>query len=312
MSMSDLISFFESHLAAEEKRPDTIEQYGSFLRRFDRYLAEEYQLGLSREKVRAVTGFHLSAYLQQLVGQNRAVSTRNNYVVILKLFFGHLKAIGAIERDPSRVLHCVKEKQTPEMQDRQSRKRYTNEEIAVLIDALACDQPKHNDLRDAAIVALILGSGLRASEVCALNVSQLDEIRRGELYCQRKGGNWSRVSVADYVAPCIERYLKGRGEPDPDEPMFASQKGGRLNRRALWKSLSVKQKRLDLKTGIHIFRHTLLTAVDQSGGSAMARDIGGHASVYITNRYIHTSLEERQRAVSATPYADAMRQASNK
>lgn len=85
--MDDLISFFEAYLNAEEKRPDTIEQYGSFLRRFDRFLGEEYQLGLDREKVGGVTGFHLSAYLQQMVSQNRAVSTRNNYVVILNCFF---------------------------------------------------------------------------------------------------------------------------------------------------------------------------------------------------------------------------------
>lgn len=308
--MDDLISFFEAYLNAEEKRPDTIEQYGSFLRRFDRFLGEEYQLGLDREKVGGVTGFHLSAYLQQMVSQNRAVSTRNNYVVILKLFFQYLKAIEVIDHDPSQVLHCVKEKQTPETQEKQSSKRYTNEEIALLIDALACDKPKRNDLRDAAVVALILGSGLRAFEVCALNVSQFEEIKRGELYCLRKGGNWAHISVADYVAPCVECYLKTRDDLTPDAPMFVSQKGERLDRKTLWKSLAAKQSRLNLKTGVHIFRHTLLTAIDQSGGSAMARDIGGHSSVYITNRYVHTSVQERRQAICSTPYAETMKKAS--
>ena len=52
-----------------------------------------------------------------------------------------------------------------------------------------------------------------------------------------------------------------------------------------------------------IFRHTLLTAIDHDGGSALARDVGGHKSVQITNQYMHPSMDERLEAVNATPYA---------
>ena len=306
MTVQDWIAFFEAHVAAEEKRPLTVAQYGSFLRRFDRYLQEQHNLSLKQADISYVKGFHLSAYLQELAGEERAVSTRNNYVVILKRFFSCMKGIGVISDDPSQILHCVKEKKTPETKEKQAQKRYTAEEVKKLIEAMSGLHPKHNDLRDAAIIALILGSGMRASEVCALNVSQLDEIRAGDVFCQRKGGNWAHVSVADYVAPCIDRYLQTRKNLKPDDPLFLSQKGNRLDRKALWKSLSGKQHRLKLKTGIHIFRHTLLTAVDQAGGSAMARDIGGHSSVYITNRYVHTSMEERKQAVSDTPFAETI------
>ena len=89
-------------------RPATITQYGSFLRRFERYLKRQYGLDLSAEGVRQVTGLHLSAYMQELTALERQVSTRNNYIVILKCFFGHLLKIGAIHSDPSLVLHCIK------------------------------------------------------------------------------------------------------------------------------------------------------------------------------------------------------------
>ena len=68
-------------------------------------------------------------------------------------------------------------------------------------------------------------------------------------------------------------------------------------------ALAAKQSRLDLQTGVHIFRHTLLTAIDHDGGSALARDVGGHKSVQITNQYMHPSMDERLEAVNATPYA---------
>lgn len=306
MTVQDLIAFFEAHVAAEEKRPATIEQYGSFLRRFDRYLQDRHELSLKPEDIGRIKGLHLSAYMQELAAEDRAVSTRNNYIVILKRFFSCMEEIGVIKKDPSQVLHCVKEKKTPEVLEKQAQKRYTAEEIKTLIDAVSGPHPKHNDLRDAAIIALILGSGLRAFEVCALNIYQMEGIRQGDLFCLRKRGNWAHVSVADFVAPCIDRYLAGRKDAKPDDPLFLSQKGNRLDRKTLWKSLAAKQQRLNLKTGVHIFRHTLLTAVDQVGGSAMARDIGGHSTVYVTNRYVHTSMEERQQAVNDTPFAETI------
>lgn len=306
MTVQDLVAFFEAHVSAEEKRPATVLQYGSFLRRFDRYLQEQHGLSLKPEDIGRIKGLHLSAYLQELAAEDRTVSTRNNYIVILKRFFSCMKGIGMIKKDPSQVLHCVKEKKTPEVLEKQAQKRYTAEEVKALIEAVSGPRPKHNDLRDAAIIALILGSGLRAFEVCALNISQMEGIRQGDLFCLRKGGNWAHVSVADFVAPCIDRYLNGRQDAKPDDPLFLSQKGNRLDRKTLWKSLAAKQQRLNLKTGVHIFRHTLLTAVDQAGGSAMARDVGGHSTVYVTNRYVHTSMEERQQAVSDTPFAETI------
>ena len=88
--MKSPIEFFEAHLAAEEMRPATVVQYGSFLRRFERYLKQQHGLDLSSEGVRKVSGLHLSAYMQELSALERQISTRNNYIVILKCFFRHL------------------------------------------------------------------------------------------------------------------------------------------------------------------------------------------------------------------------------
>lgn len=303
--MKTPIAFFEAQLDAEDKRPATVRQYGDFLRRFERYLDENYHLSLSREDLQHISGMHLSAYLQWLA-QEYEISTRNNYVVILKRFFGYMVSIGELSQDPSLVLHCIKEKTTPKTIERDAGKRYSTGDIELLLKALLGARPRRTDLRDAAIVALILGSGLRAFEVCALNIYQMDQIRKGTLFCLRKGGNWTHVSVAGFVPDYIDRYLQSRGPVESDAPLFTSQKGGRLDRKALWSSLASKQSRLNLKTGVHIFRHTLLTAIDQSEGSALARDIGGHTSVQVTNRYIHSSMEERLEALNSTVLAKSL------
>ena len=303
------IDFFIAHLSAQNMQPMTLQQYGSFLIRFDRYLDQMYGLRLTQEDIGKITGAHLSTYMQELKALDRKTSTRNNYVIILHRFFGCMKEAGFISEDPSKILHTAKEKVTPERRRQKSEKRYTADEIAALLDEMLGENPRTTDLRDTAILALILGSGLRASEVCALNISQLDEIRNGVLFCVRKGGDWEEVGVASFAIPHLERYLLTRGSVDLTDPLFVSQKGNRLNRQALWESFHAKQSRAGLKSGIHILRHTLVSAVDHNGGSAIARDIAGHSSVQITDVYMHTNIEERKDALNNLPYLDKLESA---
>ena len=56
------------------------------------------------------------------------------------------------------------------------------------------------------------------------------------------------------------------------------------------------------------FRHAFISDVEhnQKGGAALARDLGGHKSVRITNTYLHTTEEERKEAVDHMGYAEVM------
>lgn len=155
------------------------------------------------------------------------------------------------------------------------------------------------------MVALMLGSGLRASELCNLNVSDAVHIRHGQVSCKRKGKGWSNVEIAGFVWPYIDRYLWKRGKCEPDEPLFVSQKGKRMNRISLWKSLHTKQCSVGIPSGVHKFRHTFTSDVDRNpiGGAAVSRDLAGHTSVAITNVYLHSNHEERQQVVNSMGYA---------
>lgn len=296
----NLIDLYIGHIAAEEKSLNTLAQYEGELRRFERWLKTMCSLSLEEDQAMRIKGVTLTMYYQYLHEQKLAITTRNNYVVILKEFFEFLKGVGAIPEDPSVMLHCIRAKEESETD---SQLLYSVEEIEVLLVSISGRELRCNDLRDAAIIALILGSGLRASEVCNLNISHFSEIKRtGFVNCLRKGGIRKDVAVADFVVSRIEQYLLTRGAFVSDDPLFLSNKGNRLTRTALWKSLATKQRRVDLATGIHIFRHTLLTAVDHDGGSALARDVGGHKSLKVTNRYVHTSDKEKLTAVNSTPF----------
>ncbi len=300
--MTNLVDIFLNQLTAEEKRIKTREQYGGNLRRFERWLQEKRSLSLTEEQIGSVTGLILTEFYQHLHARGLKVSTRNAYVIVLMEFFRFLQNAQVISDNPAHVLHAVKEKKKD---DADQHKQYTQTEIESLLSAMEKGDLTRNALRDTAMIALALGSGLRAFELCSLNVSHLSAIQSGVIVVERKGGGWSEVNVADFVYPHVALYLLTRRNAQPDEPLFLSQKGNRMTPNALWKTLAHKEKKLGLKTGVHIFRHTFLSDIehDPKGGAAMARDLAGHKSIRITNAYLHTTSQDRQEAVNHMGYA---------
>ena len=306
--MTSLIDRFTNQLTAEEKSPETLSHYREELTRFEGWLGKHYQLSLGEQHIPEVTAVMLSEYYQELYARGLSVPTRNNYVVILHRFFDYMAQLRVVKEDASKVLRCVKDKKQRQKLAEAQEKVYTTEQIAALLNRLENGSERLTDYRDLAIIALILGSGMRASEACNLNICQLSDIQNGIVWCKRKGGEMSEVNIASFVYPHVQRYLLLRGKCAPDAPLFISQKGNRMTRNALWKSFASKQRELGLNTGVHLFRHTFLSDVDHhsNGSAALARDLGGHSSVAITNNYLHTTAEERKAAVNNMSYGNIL------
>lgn len=303
--MSRVADLFINQLSAEEKAETTTEHYAEIIGRFEEWLRAEHQLTLGKEDVGQINGEIMVEYYQVFHERQLKASTRNNYTVILKKFFSFLLGIGVISEDPTRVLHCIKPKADAVDGDE---KEYSTEQLRALLSLLSDPKSSRNCLRDAAVVALMLGSGLRASEVCSLNVGDAHTIKSGTLTCKRKGHGYKTVEVAGFVWPYIDRYLWQRGKCQNDEPLFLSQKGYRMGRTALWKSLRTKQSMVGIPSGVHKFRHTFTSDVDRNpiGGAAVSRDLAGHKSVSITNTYLHSNHDERQQVVNSMGYADLL------
>lgn len=309
--MDDLIRLFTDSMAAANKQPITLSQYADDLRRFERFLTERFNLALTLEQAGEIRAYMLDAYAQWLHKRGLEISSRNKYIVELKRFFGYLHAAELIPTDPSRILHCIREPDSAE-DARNARCFYSPTQLQAFLSAIT-SVPEHcNDRRDAAIIALIVASGgMRASEVCGLNLSSMEEIRSGLLYCRRKGGHWRYIEIAPFAVPYLEAYLEKRPTANPDAPLFLSTHGQRLNRNTLWKSLAHKQRQAEIATGIHIFRHMMLTEVEKRGGAAAARDIAGHKRLATTNRYTHTTHEERAALVADNAFASVVRQSQD-
>ncbi|HZT41462.1 MAG TPA: tyrosine-type recombinase/integrase [Chthonomonadaceae bacterium] len=172
------------------------------------------------------------------------------------------------------------------------------------VDALlyAAKQSKYPH-RNQAIIYLLLDTGLRASELCALKREDVDFQAK---HCSVLGkGNKRRiVPFGKTAAKALWNYLKA--EPcDPDDPLFLSERGDPLTRSGL-RLLFVRLGRVAGITAArcspHTFRHTFAVEFLRAGGNVFTlQQILGHTTLSMTNRYValaQADIENQHRQFS--------------
>jgi integrase/recombinase XerC len=141
--------------------------------------------------------------------------------------------------------------------------------------------------RDAAVVTLLYGLGLRISEALGLRGAQADlpEVLR----ITGKGGRErvvpvlpaARAAVADYARLCPHRIVR-------DGPLFLGTRGGALNPRLVQRAMERARLRLGLPSTAtpHALRHSFATHLLAAGGDLRAiQELLGHASLSTTQGY---------------------------
>ena len=298
MCMYPMIDFYvESQSIAETSAAHHID----VLQRVFRQL-EEYGVHLMDESIEGLTGAAVQRWFNVFRNSHKP-ATVNNYVVTVNPFFRWAHTIYPEIPDVSGVLKTVKLPDYDQLPDEEKPKEkyYTDEEISQLLLIPNRDSPLKK--RDRAIIALFIGSGLRVSELCQLTIGHITEYKHGYVRVRRKGGAYKDVDVAEFVYKYIRTYLATRKDRnDPSAPLFVTTHGTPCNRKQIYESMSTRQKKVvgDAKQfGSHTLRHTFVSNVEKIGGAAVARDLANHTSLVMTNRYDHSTPEQRHEAVNA-------------
>jgi integrase/recombinase XerC len=181
---------------------------------------------------------------------------------------------------------------------------------AAAVMAAAAGDASPTGLRDAAIVELLYATGARVSELCGLDVDDLDRERR----TVRLFGKGAKERVVPLGAPAARATAAwvARGRPvlavaDSPPALLLGARGGRLDprvaRRAVHERLAAVPGVGDL--GPHGLRHTMATHLLEGGADLRSvQELLGHATLATTQIYTHVSIE-RLRATyeSAHPRA---------
>jgi site-specific recombinase XerD len=144
------------------------------------------------------------------------------------------------------------------------------------------------NVRNAALLRLTYGAGLRVAEVCALawrDLSARDEA--GQITVFGKGG---KTRVVLLPASVWRVLMQLRGDTGPDEPVFRSAKGGHLDPSAAHRVVKRAAARagLPVEVSAHWLRHAHAShALDHGAPIHLVQATLGHSSVATTGRYLH-------------------------
>ena len=174
--------------------------------------------------------------------------------------------------------------------------------------AALCELPPDDDavgLRDRAVLELLYGSGLRVSELCALDVDDVER-DRGAVRVVGKGRKERRVPMSARSCAALERYmctarttlLSGSRAASATHALFVNQRGTRLGPRSV-RALVTKYLVAEgmRPAGPHSLRHSFATHLRDGGADLRSvQELLGHESLGTTQIYTHVS-NERLRAV---------------
>ena len=159
-------------------------------------------------------------------------------------------------------------------------------------------------IMDELIVELLANTGLRASELCDLNIEDLPVSHgKSSVWIRDGKGKVTRtVDIPESLVKRLDRFVKlYRKGAKSKGPLLVSTKGGRM----IYRSIYEKMKKLGKKSGIgklhpHMLRHTYLTRLyNVEHDLRFVQDQAGHASPTTTAIYAKTNSKARKRQVEA-------------
>jgi integrase/recombinase XerD len=215
-------------------------------------------------------------------------ATISRKTACLRSFYRHLRREELIADDPTATL-------TPPAKSRKLPHVLSQAEVGKLLDSARDADPI--SLRDRALLEIMYGCGLRASEAIGLEIGDVD-MRRGFVRPHGKGSKERIVPLGREAARSIDRYLRtGRRElvgERLERKLFVNFRGGALTRQGLYKIIQrhAKAAGLEGKMSPHTLRHTFATHLLSNGCDLRSvQEMLGHADVATTQLYTHLSRE---------------------
>lgn len=168
------------------------------------------------------------------------------------------------------------------------------------------DMERPTGLRDHTLILLLLDTGIRVGECGRLNVGDVDLENRTVTiapYSSGKKTKGRQVFIGSNTARVMWRFLAQRKPEHPDEPLFLSSTGERMNNN----SIRIQIKRLADKAGVHNahphrFRHTFAIEFLRNGGNVFVlQRLLGHSSLDMVKKYlsiVSSDLAEMHRRAS--------------
>ena len=275
-------AFERSHTSLSER---TLAAYSTDVRLFVEWVAR-----LRIEDPASVTRTVIRRYVASLATREYARRSIARKAAALRRYFGWLAAEEIIPVDPTIGLQVASgSARLPRVLDRR--------ELDSLLDGPSPDgEPDWRRRRDDAVLEILYGSGVRVSELCTLQLDQVD-LTAGALSVWGKGSKARRVPLSQPAIAALARWLDVRNDvvsPDAGAVVFGNERGKVLTPRDVRRLLD---RRSPTPTHPHALRHTFATHLLDGGADLRAvQELLGHSDVATTQRYTHVSRDRLRTA----------------
>jgi len=225
------------------------------------------------------------AHLAGLNSAGKARASVARKLSALKTFVRYLRREDAIEHDPTAMAVAPKRDQTIPV-------FLSEPEMTRLIETPDTGDPLGR--RDRAILELFYASGLRLSELVAVDLEDLNLSGR-MVRVMGKGRKERLLPFNQSAADAIRAWMKDRAKIAKTDALFVNYRGRRLTDRSVDRLLRKYVARCSTRMGIspHALRHSFATHLLQRGADLRAiQELLGHAALSTTQRYTHVNAAQ--------------------
>ena len=296
MTVSESIQEFLDYCELEKNLSQkTVRMYAYYLRFFQDWVHEEKKskevdvMDLKEKDIREFRLYLSREYTNPHKGQLKR-QTQNYFLVALRSLLRHLSKTGHEVLSPEMI-------ELGKQNDRMI-KSLSEEELKRLFDSV--DTSDEMGLRDAAILDVLFSTGLRVSELAALNKDKVN-LKIGEFGVIGKGGKARVVFLSTNAINALKRYLERRS--DPFTPLFIRYSGPkesddltdekkRLSVRSIERMIEKYRKKANIlfRIGPHMLRHSYATDLLSHGADLRSvQEMLGHKNIATTQIYTHVT-----------------------
>ena len=284
---------FQGYLQIEKNAsPHTIKNYMKDIQVFFSFMQSTEDLSLAEIDYLDVRQF--LAFLNQQQYSRKTISRK---LSSLRSFFRFLVRENHLEKNPFLMVSTPKsEKRLPEFM-------YPEEVLELL---QLPDLNKNLGIRDRAILEVFYASGMRVSELVALNLESID-LDTGTALVFGKGAKERYVPLGRYSIEALQNYLQ-KARPKfilnrQEKALFLNKNGGRLSDRSIRRMVDKYVQHLSFQKKIspHTIRHTFATHLLNAGADLRSvQELLGHVNISTTQIYTHVTKERLQHIYNHT------------
>ena len=285
MLNSECLEVFNKYLIEVKKSSqNTLCSYMRDVRQFGDFMETH-----TTENIATATEDELTEYIDWLKGNGKSVATVSRAIASLKCMYGVLCDGGYVSENPTGKL-------TPEKSQPKLPQILTSKEVDLLLEQPSCTDAK--GYRDRAMLELLYATGIRVSELIALNISDVNT-SAGVVRCAPNTDKERLIPLYSTAVKALNEYIEFVRPQmialPTEQALFVNVSGERMSRQGFWKIIKSYQQKAHIEKTItpHTLRHSFAAHLLENGADLHSiQEMLGHSDISSTQ--IYSQLVKKQ------------------